>query len=1041
MARRRSSRLDPYGKEFPLHLAEYCREMGRAKSRDWHHDQRRALFMDLLSKGFGVEAREVELEHKLKAAQVKKGFIDALYRTTIFEFKSDLKREWEAGRSELRRYIQSRARPSDYLAVLTDGLDFFVFQWLEDSEEKLDEIDFFAMRADDPRETFVKIEQFLRSAKPRKPTSAEIVLTLGPNSVIYNRACSILEEIHDRVKATTHVATKYREWNRLLAKAYGEELGSERLFLTHTYLVVLSRLMVAQALYPQEKRTSRSFRGVMTGEYFTKKNLPNLAEPDFFSWALDTPVEKDFIGVIARIDAHLGGFDFSSTEEDILKELYQGLVDPVERHTLGEYYTPEWLAELTLLKLGYEDGTLLDPACGSGTFLMCAVRRLRASGLRHRKLVEAVTRDLAGIDVHQLAVLMAKANLILALGGEARSARDPIRLPIFMADTLQTDLDEKKGCLTVPAGKEGSFHLPLRSVDRPAEDLDEMIEEMTEYAGAAARGDTDLNAAKHGFLQRFPFLESDGSGEGFFWRQNVELASKLIRAKKNSVWAFVLKNSYRPTFLRRRKAQYVVGNPPWLSYRYIKDARYQARVRTLARELGLIEGRGAHLMTQLDLSTIFYRFCERDFLADGGRMAMVLPKSVVIGAKQHAPFQNQGGFSLLIDCENVENLFNVPCCVLFQQSAAGSGREIPAEAYSGKVSPRNMPWSKASESLVVSEGVHALIEHEVRSPWYRDRAQNGVSFYPRAFWFVENDLEAAFNSKAPYLRSAEALVADAKDIWKTEKVALSGQIEAKYLFNTALAKGLLPFAVRRREVIFVPVSVDAFSGRLIVLSTDQLAARGDRMAMSWLAWATRLWDLHRRSTNRTVLDWLDYSGKLSGYAIESGSIVIFNASGTNLTAARIDASQKEIVGGIRTNGFIPDGKTYYIRVDSEIHGAYLCSILNASVVIEAVKRTMPRGLLGERDIHRRPFEACRIPLFDPKNSLHQDIGAMGLDCERKAEAVVSEISSPVGRARQEMRGILKKELSEVDRLAARLLGETPRAPKRRIVTPGELTLF
>ena len=104
--------------------------------------------------------------------------------------------------------------------------------------------------------------------------------------------------------------------------------------------------------------------------------------------------------------------------------LYQELVDPSDRSGLGEFYTPDWLAELILDDIGYKTGSLLDPACGSGTFLFCAVRRLRTNGLEGKKLIEYVMHSIIGLDVHPVAVLMAKANLLLALAPELRSKRD-----------------------------------------------------------------------------------------------------------------------------------------------------------------------------------------------------------------------------------------------------------------------------------------------------------------------------------------------------------------------------------------------------------------------------------------------------------------------------------------------------------------------------------------------------------------------------------------------------------------------------------------
>ena len=74
----------PYPKNFPELLGDYCRQIGEAGDRNWHHDQRRAVFLNFFRQSFGVEPEEVELEHKIKVAQVR-GYIDALFHVTILE--------------------------------------------------------------------------------------------------------------------------------------------------------------------------------------------------------------------------------------------------------------------------------------------------------------------------------------------------------------------------------------------------------------------------------------------------------------------------------------------------------------------------------------------------------------------------------------------------------------------------------------------------------------------------------------------------------------------------------------------------------------------------------------------------------------------------------------------------------------------------------------------------------------------------------------------------------------------------------------------
>jgi len=57
--------------------------------------------------------------------------------------------------------------------------------------------------------------------------------------------------------------------------------------------------------------------------------------------------------------------------------LYESVITPEQRHDLGEYYTPDWLAAKMVERVVPEPliTRVLDPACGSGTFLFHCVRR------------------------------------------------------------------------------------------------------------------------------------------------------------------------------------------------------------------------------------------------------------------------------------------------------------------------------------------------------------------------------------------------------------------------------------------------------------------------------------------------------------------------------------------------------------------------------------------------------------------------------------------------------------------------------------------
>ena len=85
---------------------EYLVTIEEAKQKKAHHDQLRNIFVGFLDKAFGVKCAEVELEKGIQFSEVR-GFIDALYKDIIFEFKRDLATERDKGLQELSTYIQS----------------------------------------------------------------------------------------------------------------------------------------------------------------------------------------------------------------------------------------------------------------------------------------------------------------------------------------------------------------------------------------------------------------------------------------------------------------------------------------------------------------------------------------------------------------------------------------------------------------------------------------------------------------------------------------------------------------------------------------------------------------------------------------------------------------------------------------------------------------------------------------------------------------------------------------------------------------------
>ena len=54
----------------------------------------------------------------------------------------------------------------------------------------------------------------------------------------------------------------------------------------------------------------------------------------------------------------------------------------------------------------------------------------------------------------------------------------------------------------------------------------------------------------------------------------AELLHEFICKPEDTIWAYILKNLYKPTFL---KGQFdvLIGNPRWLSFRFVERGEYQ----------------------------------------------------------------------------------------------------------------------------------------------------------------------------------------------------------------------------------------------------------------------------------------------------------------------------------------------------------------------------------------------------------------------------------------------------------------------------------
>lgn len=394
--------------------SERLPELVRALATRPRHEALRGHISELLHAGFDAPYDEIDHEVYLLDGR---GRIDAMWGAIVIELKSDLRREEGDVHRRLPAYLADAARrspsPRPVTGLATDGATFIAYA-LRDGA--LAELARYSTDSEQPNELLAWLEPLLSDRLDLLPGPRIVAQAFGRGSVTFGKVRMALGNLWAELRDEPEVRLKHALWNGLLREAYGEDVGEEALFLQHTYLTAVVKAIAARVLdLPVHDPAA-----LLSGKALADEGIIGAVEADFFDWPLKRPAGRELVRQVALQTAR---FRLHDVETDVLKVLYESLVDPDQRHDLGEYYTPDWLA--SRIVAAAVDAPLaqrvLDPACGSGTFLFHALRRLiaagRAAGWQGTRILAACQENVRGLDVHPVAVTLARVTWLLALGG------------------------------------------------------------------------------------------------------------------------------------------------------------------------------------------------------------------------------------------------------------------------------------------------------------------------------------------------------------------------------------------------------------------------------------------------------------------------------------------------------------------------------------------------------------------------------------------------------------------------------------------------
>ena len=1000
-----------------------------------------------------------------------KGRIDTLYGNLIIEFEKDLRKTLDEACDQLKRYTSCLFQSGDktnYLCLATDGILFNVYlpKITESSKVELEEIEKIDLKKIEPYQAYFWLDRYFFRKTQLHPKTEEIVKDFGIKSPAFKYCLNSLEQVWNNVKNRSDLQVVYENWEKYLRVTYGSFIGSEELFLRHSYLAVFTKLIVWMRLSESDTVPAiETIVKILDGEFFIEQGIDNFLEEDFFSWIVREQTRDTGLDISKKLINQLTNYNLRELSEDILKSLYQELVDPETRHDLGEYYTPDWLAQRMVEHILKDNpsASILDPSCGSGTFLYMTIRyKKHMLGLK-KDTLQHIINNVVGIDIHPLAVITAKTNYLLALGDLLKKrGTKRVQVPVYLADSINPPEEKlEHSLLTAVPSYETKIggkiaYIPDTVISDPST-YDLVIEATKEFAKHfAGKSGGTLEAYENFVSQHVPQIKDKNTIDMLFY--TAKAMKELIEEEKDTIWAYVMKNMYKPLFLKE-KFDVIIGNPPWLSYRYVDKGEYQKFLKWMIVDKykllgGVSAGKKmkvkAELMTHMELATLFFLRTADLYLKGSGIIGFVMPRSPFT-ADQHNTFRRQHyqmklGFTEIWDLEKVKPLFNVPTCVFIAKKGISTVSPYKSEFISGILERKNAGLLDAEKSLKVDEGELYLSAkgersflspseegyiEEQRSP-YHSLFKQGATIVPRNFWFV--DIKAhqrlGFNPSEPYVETSEASEKTAKEAYKG--VSFKGNIEKDFLYATLLSTDIVPFGYLDFRTVVLPL-VQEEEGYSIIKENDA-GKKGFINLSKWLHKAQKVWEEKRgeKAGKIDAIDWLNYRNKLSVQR-RSKYRVLYPMSATYLCACVVQekAIKTNIEGQeFELQGFVTDYKAYYIETNNKQESYYICSILNSPFLDNLIKPMQTRGLFGPRDICKKVFE-IPIPEFNSLNEDHKTLTTLGEECTKKVSKLLSEgtptktcaelVSASIGNLRKMIKAELTDEIKEIDGIVKKIL--------------------
>lgn len=853
----------------------------------------------------------------------------------------------------------------------------------------------------------------------------------------------------NNLDGSNRVRTLYKEWNRVFGTLYGEDKDATDftevtpkireaygipnsinidskmyLFAMQTFFNIFLKLLVYSFLSslidptftPKKHLTKPEIDRLFDGTDTKSASLvDNFFEAHFMEWftytdsGFEEKIVNEALKTIDNFD--LGTFVLKPENvQDILQEVYMELIPPEMRHLMGEYFSPDWIVEHALDMVGYNGDikkSIMDPCCGSGTFLTQAIKRIvkKQKGTLSVDDLITITNSVVGFDINPVSVVSAKANYILItfsalFDNYNDSFERPLSIPVFIADSILAPVvytEENNNTLKLKTSV-GDLELPKFSSFSVG---NEFLTQLSLFIHEKPKKKEFVNYC----LAKKYITEDDlGVVEKLFDTLYV-----LHRSGRDSFWPIILRNSFAPTMIGS-KFDYVVGNPPWIAWKSMSQS-YREGTLSIWQSYGIFEKNAYDKKTTHDDFGMAVTYVAVDqYLKNDGDMVFLLPASFLKSTKGGEGFRK---FEIIRNNQNIPfrvdsvhdfsnvKLFTVPSIAM--KIHKGIAMKYPMHDYvvyyqKGKKTQIN-PHSRWSEvkSILTSSILTAqpVDQHDKQSAWLTLEdmtfANSVLDKTKPRFYRGRKGIEPAgakgvyilkkpIKSKSGYLKIENDITRQRREDIK-EMGSHPGEIEETYIFPMLGGRNIAKWKIKSSEFMIVPHSAIHKYG----IPEETLAKEAPDTYM-WLNYyhdellKTRI--QNGKFFNQTTNPFyrLDNVGE---YTYAPYKVLWKEQTGS--MSAVVASSYLKSVPNADTDIFsddkciVTDSKVLSLSLNNEDEAYYVCGVINAPIitkVIDGYAISTNRGV----DV----LKYIAIPKYDADLALHKQISELSKDIHKLA---------------------------------------------------------